>query len=369
MANVKDVFSIEALDEQIERGFVSKRKHPDLPLYIYNYTQEATFANEWNEVTMTCRGLILDGDYNIIARPFRKFFNLETAGLPETQINNLPRDVKQTITEKMDGSLGILWRYKGHEGIATRGSFTSEQAIWATNHWRTLMFLRWHFAFDRDTTPLFEIIYPENRIVVDYKGDKKLVLLGIVNNADGTEYSYDELKSTGYPNVVTVYEGKSLSDCVSQAETDLPLNREGYVVSYDTKPMPLRIKIKFDEYLRLHRLIFSLNDRVIWESVSQGINPNANLDYAPDEIRAWIKKYTQKFLSECERIAYTAEDVFNRRPRNVSRKEIAQWFSMYPEVKSSCFAMLDNKDYFPIIWKMLRPKHATPFRRDVPDGE
>ena len=64
------------LNEMIENDFVNVNKHPTHDLFIYNYSPKAQYERVWNEVTMMCRGLILDADYNIVARPFKKFFNL-----------------------------------------------------------------------------------------------------------------------------------------------------------------------------------------------------------------------------------------------------------------------------------------------------
>lgn len=87
----------ELLKKMIDEKFVSARKHPTEELWIYNYTPSAAYGRVWNEVTLICRGLVLDAEYNIIARPFRKFFNVEE--LEPEIIPRLPFDVY----EKMDG--------------------------------------------------------------------------------------------------------------------------------------------------------------------------------------------------------------------------------------------------------------------------
>ena len=91
------------LNKMIAEGYVKVAFHPSEDLYIYNYSQTAQYERVWNEVTLQCRGLILDGKGKIIARPFPKFFNL---GETENQIiPPLPFE----IYEKMDGSLGISY--------------------------------------------------------------------------------------------------------------------------------------------------------------------------------------------------------------------------------------------------------------------
>ena len=53
----------------IKDGYISERKHPECDYYIYNYTSKAQYQKQWEEDTMNCRGLILDGEGNVIARP------------------------------------------------------------------------------------------------------------------------------------------------------------------------------------------------------------------------------------------------------------------------------------------------------------
>ena len=108
---------------------------------------------------MDCRGLVLDSDGNVVAKPFKKFFNLEE--LTPGQIPNEPFEV----FEKMDGSLGILFNYKGEWILATKGSFISEQAV------KGMQILK-KYKYERlleGYTYLFEIIYSENRIVCQYE--------------------------------------------------------------------------------------------------------------------------------------------------------------------------------------------------------
>jgi RNA ligase len=67
----------------------------------------------------------------------------------------------------MDGSLGILYKVDGKPYLATRGSFVSDQAVAGT----AMLHERYgDYEFEDGFTYLFEIIYPENRIVIDYKG-------------------------------------------------------------------------------------------------------------------------------------------------------------------------------------------------------
>ena len=79
----------------VDEKLVSVQKHPDAALYIYNYSPRVQFEKLWNEVTLQTRGLILDAEMNIIARPFKKFFNLEEHQ-PE-DIPQMPFDAYEKI--------------------------------------------------------------------------------------------------------------------------------------------------------------------------------------------------------------------------------------------------------------------------------
>jgi len=76
------------------------------------------------------------------------------------------------VYEKLDGSLGILYWVDDEPRVATRGSFTGVQAQRGT----AILRARYgHVAFRTDVTYLFEILFPENRIVVDYGGGRLTV--------------------------------------------------------------------------------------------------------------------------------------------------------------------------------------------------
>ena len=112
---------LEKLNQYYEDGLLYKQVHPTLPLTIWNYTEKVQFENLWDEITLMCRGLVTDDKGSIVARPFSKFFNIEEGKFEPTE--------KFEVWEKMDGSLGIVFWYQGQWIVATRGSFTSDQAI------------------------------------------------------------------------------------------------------------------------------------------------------------------------------------------------------------------------------------------------
>ncbi len=240
-------FTIDELEEMITSGYVRMTKHPERPLYIYNYTAKTQYEYMWNEVTMLCRGLILDENYMIVARPFTKFFNY--GEVSNQVIPSLPFEV----FDKMDGSLGILYWWNDRPYIATRGSFMSEQAIKA-NELLHKKYATCKDKLDRRKTYLFEIIYPENRIVIDYGYKEELVLLAIVDLQSGVE---SPLTDIGFP-VVKRYDGLNDLEAIRLMQID---NKEGFIIRFDNG---FRIKVKFVEYVRLHRIITQVSSKTIW---------------------------------------------------------------------------------------------------------
>src|SRR4051812_16526347 len=114
------MFDREHLDAMVADGWLRAQRHPDADLWIYNYTPQTQYENHWTPETLACRGLILDVDGDVVARPFPKFFNWGTP-----QAEGLPLHEPFVVTEKFDGSLGILYMLDGQTFIASRGSFTS----------------------------------------------------------------------------------------------------------------------------------------------------------------------------------------------------------------------------------------------------
>lgn len=333
---------VDAILAEIDAGYINRQKHPTAPLWILNYSQRAQFDWHWTKETMQCRGLIVDDQWNIVARPFEKFFSVE-------QLNGVVPSEPFEAYEKMDGSLGILYWVNDEPQIASRGSFTSDQAMKA----KELLCTKYrHARFDRDFTYLFEIIYPENRIVVDYGDREELVLLAIIETATGKEWPLHAYESV-LP-VVKRYDGISQFDELMAMQDSL---REGFVVRFQSGQ---RVKIKFDEYKRLHKLLTGVSPKAIWEVLRANGDLSQVIDRVPDEFYQWVRETENDLRGHYARIEATARDQMTF---GGTRKEIAERFKQcqYPGIM---FSMLDGKDYRDQIWKLVKPSGSV-FRCDV----
>ena len=278
---------INILNDYLEKGLVVKNDHPTLPLSIYNYSRTCQYENMWDNITKMCRGLILDREGNVVAKAFDKFFNYE-----ELTLGDIPEETFE-VFEKLDGSLGILFWYQGKWILASKGSFVSEQAL------KGKQILNQQYNVEvlpKGYTTVVEIIYPENRIVCDYGNDELLVVLSMVSNASGTELDYDSMMSftevSGTP-VIKKYDGIQNYD---NLKSMIGNDREGYVVRFKNG---FRMKIKGEEYVRLHRILTGFSNVDIWEYLKDGKNIDELLDRVPDEFDKWVKTTIQDLKYGC----------------------------------------------------------------------
>ena len=334
-----------------------KQVHPTLPLTIWNYSEKVQYDSLWNDITTQTRGLITDDKGNIVARPFKKFFNdSEKRHTPTPDFD---------VYEKMDGSLGILFYYEGEWVIATRGSFTSDQAVKGFEMLQKYEYQKLH----KDYTYLFEIIYDDNRIVVKYDYED-LILLGMINTETGYEVDlYGEGNDVRLKNlmsnlgfkIVRKYDGINDYSILKGMIKD---DEEGFVVKFSNGD---RMKVKGEEYMKLHKLITSVSTTGIWEMLSEGRDVLELLKEVPDEFYNKIKMYVRDlkytYFSLSEYAGKTHDGFrygkFGDKDPEPTKKEFAEFLSMNnynPIIKALCFAMWDKKDYDKIIWKHIKPE-------------
>ena len=349
----------DLLNKYIEEGWVMKQSHPTLPLSIYNYTQATQYESKWDEVTLMCRGLVLDEEGNIIARPFGKFFNYEEV------YNQVPTTGDYVyVQEKMDGSMGILFNYKGEWVMATRGSFTSDQAVKGMEIAKRLFNLD---AFEKSVTYLCEIIYPENRIVVNYD-EEKLVFLGASTPKEELHWTTAKafFKYSGIPMKYLVKTeqhfafGHELFKSLKEKNTE---NAEGFVLRF--QPGNFRMKIKFEDYVALHRVLTNCSSYDIWESLmNYNEIPEALLDKVPDEFYSWVKKTEERITKNFQYTFTTHIATVSSILRDgmLTDKEYAERVLKLTDVNHGVlFDIAKGKDPSNKIWKMVKPAYEKPF--------
>ncbi|MBB2912054.1 RNA ligase [Streptosporangium becharense] len=344
LPHVTDLFDPRDLEAAIASGYVRSRSHPSEPLRILNYTEKAQVDRAWNAVTLACRGLILDARDRVVARPFRKFFNY---GDPLAGELDLSAEV--VVVDKLDGSLGVLYPTSAGPAVATRGSFTSDQATHATD----LLRARYGgFVPPEGLTILFEIVYPGTRLVCDYGDTDDLFLLGAVETATGAILSPSEVPGWPGPSA-RVLAAPSLAGALALPPRP---GAEGVVVRLvETGRM---VKVKQADYLDLHRVLAGLNARVVWEALDAGRTVADVCEDLPDEFHGWVADLAGRLRRETDEIVDGARAAHERilagLPEGWGRGDYAAAASG-SEFRQWLFMLLDGRDPRPAVWRSLRP--------------
>jgi len=401
---MKDPILLNKLWKEVEAGRVNANQSGSYTLF--KYTQDTHIQDLWNDVNRQARGIIFDVDGTVIARPFSKFFNMNER--EETKVANLPWDEGCEVYEKMDGSCGV--GYFGTKGpdtrdplpsfeenpdmytrghvytinvpmwrLATPGSMESDQALEGTRilnemvpecegqpthprcaseyterystYQETVCALpRYDLtALPTDCTPVFEIIYPENRIVVDYHGARELVLLAIFEH-NGVEWHprrVDQIAEMCGFRRPKVYQ-------MDLREATFEDNTEGYVAKIGS----LRVKVKSPTYVRIHRLLDAMSPKGVIALI-RGHEYGVTVKQLPasiacdfDDIRALVQgMYDEIFTAAHVNLNRMHEEVGANRPR----KEQAMWIQANVDNMEGgfVFALLDDKDIEDKIWKLV----------------
>ena len=298
------------LMDRVEKGLITVQKWRDLEMFTYS--RDCTFDKAWDVFTLMARGLILCPSKKVVvATPFVKFFNHNEFFI---ELPNEPF----SVTEKMDGSLITAIFWDNEWWCFTKGSFQSEQGIWATEWFRkNVNTERMPTLF----TYCFEVIYPANRIVVRYDFEG-LVLLAVIYHT-GEEWTnrrhLENLAEDMRVKIVPQKQYASLDDMVSVAEK-MDISSEGFVVRFENG---LRLKIKGIEYLRLHKIISDMSPLSVWEGLLHCENMKEIEKQLPEEFRLEYVKLLSFFQQKFEEVMEKIEEC-HKTYAHLSDKELGK---------------------------------------------
>lgn len=350
MVELGDILDTELLARHISDGYVRERKHPVEPLAILNYSEKTAYDRVWDDVTRQCRGLIYRTDtFEVVARPFPKFFNYG-----EHEEGTLDLNAPVEVTDKLDGSLGISYPTSTGWAVATRGSFESDQAIHATEVLQSYIDGGW--SPNHGETWLWEIIYPQNRIVVDYGDTDDLFLLAVLDNDHGMELNYGE-----WPGPRTAqFEYQTLAEALAAEPRP---NAEGYVINIGWD----RVKLKQADYVALHRIVTGLNERTVWDHLRNGGGLDELVAPLPDEFHDWVREVAAELTG---RVESRQRDLHAQFSMLASQMAVEGWdrkgFALVAQKLDdpwAMFALLDGKDITERLWKEAKPEAVGPSGR------
>jgi RNA ligase len=392
---LSDLFSLRDLETAIVAGHVTRKAHPSLPISILTYTRTCQYERVWNRVTTRCRGLVADDTTGeIVALPLPKFFNVGEHESGQPYAPCLP-DEPFEVYDKVDGSLAVVFHYAGRWRVASKGSFVSVQATWA----QRLLDGRDTSGLVQGVTYLAEILYPENRIVVDY-GDRRDMVLLAAFAKDGTEVALAEAAAGwhGIGSVVTVRPALPLADLLAMTDGNrLPdggaangTDAEGFVLRFASG---VRAKAKFAEYVRLHKVLTGVTERDIWrghgiqrfaglpaKQVAQALNCSAEdvvasggrpldalLEQVPDEFDAWVRGVVAGIEKQVEDRERAIDEAFRSLAHlSGDRGAFARAVRELPDaaVRPAMFLRLDDRPTELVTYRSTRPEASDPFKND-----
>ncbi len=316
--------AVQALLNGTLPSWVHVGLHPKLPLAILNYTDECQRNGWWTPETLATRGLVVNQETGeIVARPFPKFFNM--GEIPQTQPERLPWEEGFRVTEKLDGRLMIMWwDPAGTPFLASRGSFTSSEAQVGTEMLRSLPNSG---NLPKDITFMFEAIYPEGRVVIDYGPRKALTLLAGIRTKTGEEISWEEL--VGWANFLGVevprtYHFSSTEDLLAQSQI-LPSNMEGFVVRFTGG---LRVKLKGLNYLELRRKSAGIGPKAVSTALRDGTFAEYT-ETVPEELLGYVERLADTYRKQAKALEEEARGYLAKAPSTENMRVFAAWVNKH----------------------------------------
>jgi len=193
---------------------------------------------------------------------YHKFFNYWEGEGEKSTVNLLKTEKIESITDKLDGSLIMVWKLptwkivtKSKTSIISDQAIASQRVINKNKNLKNFI----NTLLDREMFPIFEYVWPKNRIVIWYK-EEDLILLWIrkVNR----EY-------LSYKDVLDLYKDYQVETWITKVYwDDLTLDKilslkekdtwyEWFIVNLSNWE---RVKIKLDYYIRLHHTKDEINN-------------------------------------------------------------------------------------------------------------
>lgn len=330
----------------------------DNDLCIFNYDIGCNFEDP---IVQEARGIIIDTNkLQVVCWPFRKFGNYS-----ESYADNIDWSSAR-VQEKIDGSIIKLWFNKD-----------TDKWVWSTNGViyasKTSNSLGFNFLdlikstvnyskidFDnlnKDLTYIFELVSPNNQIVIKYD-IPKLYHIGTRNNLSGVELNVDI-------NIDKPMEYKltSLEDCivaVGKLNSNNCVDHEGFVV---VDKYWNRVKVKSPEYFLLHKI--TTNDNLCKKSIIKILlNDNINLQefYKGYRGKVSIIKYYDYKLAELfensEEMALYAKSLYEEYSHD--RKAVALMIKDLPLSDVGFWALSHRNDSVKNYWDINKLVNIIP---------
>lgn len=348
---------LNLINKEILEGNIYGTKHDKLPLIIYNYTRSFQYENKWNNINSLCRALVLDNEGNVVANSIPKFFNIEEHIVDN--IYNFDINIPYEVFEKLDGSYIQLFNYNDKWIISSKSSFYSDVCKLANEIFKN-KYEKYFKYLDKNNNYIFELIHPENVIVCNYGYEEELYLLAVRSNLNNKEIDISNYKN--YFKLAPKYKNLSFSELKNMNT----FNKEGFVLKFENN---FRVKIKFKDYIELHKIITNISSYNIYEFLKDKKDINVILENCPDEFDKWVKNKIDEINNNYKQIENRHKEKFQEILNIFADQEniFISKKDFYNEVKnlktfnlSLLYRMFENKNYENLIWQRVKPIYEKP---------
>ncbi len=270
----------------------------------------------WHNLAKQCRGKVIDWkERSIVSYPFNKFYNLNE--VEETKIDIVKHMLSNAkdvmLMDKKDGSAIIVTNHKGNIVINTNGVFENIQ-VTLTKELFAKKYLNFYQNMPEGYTFVFELVHPENRIVLDYGDTEKLYLLAVRDLKTLKLLRYNEIKEMANKwclDITEFYDFNTLDELVNKAETECKDIKEGWVIRIITDNEDFMFKLKYAEYFKLSRIKAIPSLKKLYTLLQQE-KLDDMLSAAEDDLRAELEIKIQVIYDYLSKIADITEKESNK---------------------------------------------------------
>lgn len=228
----------------------------------------------WGGLLRFCRGIVFHRHSGaLVINPYEKFFNIDE--LEECSSENVADKIKEATTvevsEKLDGSLIMARFFNGKFVMCSSGQLDEHKCPQLRESYDLLVkngLLRSMVKHYPQLTFIFELISPNDAHVVKYKGEPKLVLIGIKSTHAEYVFPYSKVTTIAADWLMpcaNVY-NMTLEDILNSRDDKKAFEAEGFVLNIDG----YRVKVKYNDYLNVAGFVSSLNPKIVLKAVADG---------------------------------------------------------------------------------------------------
>ena len=351
---------LEILEDYVNRGLL--RKAEDKDLVQYNYSERCNNEELWDDITLFNRGNIYEkSSGKLIAKSMPKFFNFSQ--LNESEQKHFLTYTKYVNTEKLDGCLGIIYKYKGEIRYNSRGGFNNYVTDTIKKILPKYNLKKLSELLDNRTFNV-EVISPSTKIICDYKNEENLYLISAFTNVGyWIENSMEELDL--YASLVGLprpkYDNKSWEELFNWQKIST-YQTEGFVVAINSMKYGAfeRVKIKSDDYLRIAKFKAGLNKRSVWKRMKNDLEQGTRdiveyINALPDELSNVAKSYFNEIIDEMNSLEKEANILANKL-KDINTKDLSKYFKENPNKLNFCiYNIRQGKSIRRTLIKLVEP--------------